>query len=70
MTLELSLAILQPQAAVGLEDAVPDVGELVAACIPVHVQVEHAGVHRLPGVCPVLVCFAIGYPSITTPYHH
>ena len=45
-----------------LEDAVPDMGELVVPSVPVQVQVEHAYVYRLPDASPVLVCITIQYP--------
>ena len=45
----------------GLEDAVPDVGKLVAASIPVQILKENAYVHWLSDASPVLVCFATLY---------
>ena len=44
-----------------MDDTFPDVGELVAASIPVHVWVEHVYVHRRPDV-PLLVCIVVQYP--------
>ena len=50
--LGLSLAILQLQVDGGMKDAIPDVGELVAAFILVQVRVEHTYVHKLPDTSP------------------
>ena len=68
MMVELSLASLQLQATGGLEDAVPDVVELVAASIPVQVCVEHSYVHRLPDPSIVLIYFMFcGGEGVVTP---
>ena len=58
--LEMSLAVLRPQVIGDMEDAVLDMGELMAASILVQVWVEHAYVvHRLPDSS-----------KFTKPYHH
>ena len=63
---ELLLTTLRLHVTGGLEDAVPDVEELVVASVHVQVWVEHTYVHRLPDASLVLVCFTIQYPYIVS----
>ena len=58
----LGLVMLDLSLAGGLEDAVPNMAELVAASVPVQVLVEHAYVHWLPDTSSVLIFFMTQYP--------